>query len=258
MPSYPEITSKKIKYNSPSGFVHIGKYVPPFEKVKEGYGFMGVIVEDWNSEKLQCHICGKWFENIPTHLRHAHNITANDYKKNYGLLQSTALKSKRLRIRQSEVMQKLRGKNKANRHSFSKKNSFAGNRKNTKRAVEGRNKYGVCDLQIMQKVIELKKELGKTPTLTQLVKRYGCAFVFHLHKRYGSYVKYCQDLGFDANYSNFNPKYTKEYFIEKALSNEPTMRIFTLNEYAGLRRHFGNLTNLRKFIKEMKETQNDN
>jgi hypothetical protein len=35
MPEYPTITSKKIKYDSPSGFVNVGKFIPPFEPVKK-------------------------------------------------------------------------------------------------------------------------------------------------------------------------------------------------------------------------------
>ena len=29
MTSYPLLKSRKIKYDSPSGYVHIGKYIPP-------------------------------------------------------------------------------------------------------------------------------------------------------------------------------------------------------------------------------------
>ena len=49
MPAYPEIKERKIKYNSPSGYAHIGKYVPPFENNNSGFGFKGVIVEDFEN-----------------------------------------------------------------------------------------------------------------------------------------------------------------------------------------------------------------
>lgn len=251
MPHYPKTISKKIKYDSPSGYVSIGKYIPPFEKVKDGFGFMGVMIEDFESGKLQCSICGEWFETLPNHLR-SHNILSSDYKIRFGLLVSTALKSKKMRLRQSKIMQGLRWKNKSNRGSFKKNNSFAGNRKGKSKALESRNKYGVCDLQIMQKVIELKKEIGKTPTLTQLKDRYGNVFLTHLYKRYGSYIKYCNEIGMNPNYSNFNPKYNREYFIEKALSNEPSIRAFTSNEGRAFYKYFKGINELKLIVKQLK------
>lgn len=247
MPKYPNSISRKIKYDSPSGFVHIGKYIPPFEKVKNGFGFMGVILEDFESGKIQCGICGEWFKNIPTHIR-CHKINAKEYRIRFELLTSTALKSKKMRLNQSVIMQKLRLKNKSNRFKFKKNNIFAGNRKNKPKANESKNKYGVCDLQIMQKIIELKNELGKTPTLTQLIDRYGRSITWHIHKRYGSYIKYCHQINMEANYSSFNPKYSREYFIEKALSNYPAIRIFTVNEGRAFYKYFNGIKDLKKTI----------
>ena len=243
-----------MKYDSPSGKIIVGKYIPPFEKVKDGFGFKGVIVEDVNTGQLQCHICGEWHQQLVSHIIPKHNLTCSEYKKRFGLLQSTALKNKKMRIRQSEVMQVLRKKNKKNRMGFGKNNVYAGNRKNKPKAEESKNKYGVCDLQIMQKVIELKEELGKTPTLIQLKERYGGTFIFHLNKKYNSYVTYCREIGFEPNYSNFNPKYSKEYFIEKALSNEPSTRIFTINERARLYHYFkGGIKELKGIVLNLQE-----
>lgn len=249
MPEYPVSKLNKIKYDSPSGLVNIGKYIPPFEKVENGFGYNGVILEDYKSGKIQCNICGKWFENMSTHIR-THKISAKDYKVKFGLLSSTALKSKQMRLNQSAVMQKLRVKNKSNRFKFKKNNSFAGNKLNRLTAQESKNKFGVCDLQIMQKVIELKEELGKTPTLTQLKDKYGAAFLFHLHKRYGSYIKYCYQIGMDPNFSNFNPKYSKEYFLEKALSNETSLRILTNNESRALYKYFNSVKDWKENVEK--------
>ena len=254
MPEYPKITSKKIPYkNAPSGMVIIGKYVPPFEDNDTGFGFKGVVIEDIKTNQLECCICGKWFENLPTHLR-GHGITAPDYKRRFGLLQSTALKSHRLRVRQSEVMSGMRKKHKKHRIKFQKNNQWAGNRKGIKKAEESKNKYGVCDLQIMDKVMELTKEMGKTPTLIDLQKRYGQGFIFHLYKRYGSYVKYCIEAGLIPNFSNNYPKYSREYFIEKALSNEASTRIFTQSEKRNLYKYIhGGIPELKKIVMEARK-----
>jgi len=187
----------------------------------------------------------------------SHNITAHDYKKRFGLLQSTALKSHRMRLKQSEVMSGMRRKHKKHRMKFGKNNIWAGNRKGIKKAEESKNKYGVCDLQIMDKVMELTKEMKKTPTLIDLQKRYGGGFIFHLHKRYGSYVKYCIDAGMTPNFSNHYPKFSREYFIEKALSNEASIRIFTVSEGRNLYKYIkGGITELKEIVMEIKNGQN--
>jgi len=251
MPNYPKIKSRKVKWNSPSGYVIIGKYIEPFEKVLNGFGYMGVVVEDYGSGRIQCHICGDFFENLPTHLRH-HKVTANEYKRKFGLLISTALKSKKMRLAQSKVMVDLRRKHKQCNYKFKKNNYQAGNRKGILKALESKNKYGVCDLQIMERILELSKEMGKTPTLIDVKERYGSGIITLMHKRYGSYVRYCKQLGLEPNISNYNPLYTREYFIEKALSNEANTRIYTVNEMRGLYNVGLNIIKLREMVKKIK------
>lgn len=254
MPNYPKITSRKIKYDSPSGFVHIGKYMPPFEKNDTGFGFKGVLVEDFESGKIQCSECGLWFDQLGMHILHTHEMESSEYKRKFGLLLSTALKSKRIRLRQSEVMIKLRKENKNNRYKFKRGNEFASNRLGKPKSVEHRNRYGVCDLQLMQKILEMKKELGKTPTLIDLKERYGPGLIATLNYRYGSYIQICKDLGLKPNVSNYNPKYSREYFIEKALSNEPSLRIMTMNEGRAFYKYFkGGVKELRAAVEEVKK-----
>jgi len=251
MPNYPIVTSKEIDYpNSPSGKAIVGKYIPPFEENETGFGFKGVALEDLESHRLECCICGKWFENLSCHLR-SHKNTAPEYKRRFGLLQSTALKSHRMRLIHSETMIKMRNGDKKHRWKFQRNNIFAGNRKGKKKAVESKNKYGVCDLQIMEKVIDMHKELGKTPTLIDLKNRYGEAFIYHLYKRYNSYVKYCNNVGFIPNFSNHNPKYSKEYFVKKAMDKEPSIRIFTESEGRNLYKYIkGGIPELKQLVIE--------
>lgn len=257
MPNYPKLKSRKIKYNSPSGYALIGKYIPPFEKNATGYGFKGVLIEDSKSGKLQCSLCGEWFEQLPTHINATHEMTGEDYKKNFGLLQSTALKSKKLRLRQSVIMQELRKKYKQCNYKFVRNNQFAGNRKDNPKAVESQNKYGVCKLQLMERILELKKELGKTPTLTDLKDRYGSVIMTNLSQRFGSYIELCRDMELTPNNSNWNPKYSREYFIEKALSNDAEIRIFTTNESRAFYKYFkGGIKELRKIVLELKKGKN--
>lgn len=97
-------------------------------------------------------------------------------------------------------------------YGFHKKNKYAGNRKGKPKARESQNKFGVCDLQIITKIITLSKKLNKTPSLTELKKEYGQSLISVMYERYGSYIKYCKKyLKMQPNFSSHNPKNKKEW-----------------------------------------------
>ena len=56
MPKYPKLKSRTIKYDSPSGYVHIGKYIPPFEKVKNGFGLFELSPITSKTHQLRVHM----------------------------------------------------------------------------------------------------------------------------------------------------------------------------------------------------------
>jgi len=210
MPQYPNKTKKTIKYpQAPSGRINIEKWQPPFVNNATGYGFVGVLAEDTKTGELQCSECGKWFEQLPTHYTTQHKINGEQYRKKFGLFSSTALKSKRLRLIQSKVMIDFRKTDKKKfLRKFPKGNKESGNRKGKKKAIEAQNKFGVCDLQIMTKIIALSEKLGKTPTLTDIKAEYGQKMISVMYLRYGSYIKYCREyLKMTPNFSTHNPKF---------------------------------------------------
>lgn len=219
MPTYKNKKQNKMKYaDAPSGEILIGKWEPPFAKLKDGYGFMGVLAEDSKTGQLQCHECGKWYELLCSHYTSKHGMNGEQYREKFGLLMSTALKSKRIRLLQSKVITKLQKEGRMNvgnrpnvngeSYGFKKNNKQAGNRKGIKKANESQNKYGVCDLQIMTKILDLGKKLGKTPTLTDIKDEYGGGIISIMHSRYGSYIKYCrQYLKLEPGFSTRNPRF---------------------------------------------------
>lgn len=245
MAAYPTTKLKKIAYDSPSGSINIGKWVPPFREVEGGFGFYGVLAEDSKTGQLQCHICGEWHEMLSAHAYPKHGLNTVEYQECFGLLRGTVLRTIRMRKLHSKVMTTLRKKYpwKCNR-KFEKGNKEAGNRKGTEKAVESANRYGVCDLQMADKIIRLAAKLGKTPTLVEVLDEYGQGTVSVLYARYGSYIDYVRSLGMVANFSNFNPKYSKEYFVDKGV-NEARLgnvvavkKIFNESEQRNLYKYF--------------------
>lgn len=271
MPAYPHKKQKTIIYEqAPSGYINIEKWEPPFLPVEAGYGFMGVLAEDSKTGELQCHCCGKWYELLSSHVFATHKMKAGEYQQKYGLLMSTALKSKRIRLMQSALMVELQKKgsmnvgNKKNRngkrYGFTKKNEQAANRKGNKKALESQNKYGVCDLQITNKIIFLSKELGKTPSLVDIKKKYGGGLISIMHSRYGSYVKYCRNhLKMDPLFSRHNPRTKKDgqkYLLEIGRKSIETgnpvvlKKLLSVCEQKNVYKYFGSFPKYKKQLLE--------
>ena len=56
------------------------------------FGKLGVIELSFDNNKVQCHICGKYFKNIcSSHSWRKHNLTAYEYKKLFGLCNTYGL-----------------------------------------------------------------------------------------------------------------------------------------------------------------------
>ena len=271
MPAYPNKKLKVMKYReAPSGKININKWEPPFMPVEGGHGFLGVLAEDNKTGELQCHICGKWFPQLSTHIIGGHKMeNCDEYRTEFGLFQGTALKSKKLRLIQSKTIRKLQKEgrmhvgtklgNKVGKSPFKKgkKNLYAANRKGWKKPVEGANQYGRCDLQIMTKIIELSKKLkGKTPSLVDIKNEYGGGIISVMHSRYGSYVKYCRDyLRMEPLRSVQNPwtrKQWKENLLElgrKSIKKGNPMivkKLLPVNEQRYIYKYFKNFSDYKK------------
>lgn len=70
-------------YNSLKKYPY--EYVPPMGELHYG-----------SSGKVLCHICGRGFDVLTSHIQTVHKITASEYKKKFGLNRGARLTSKRI------------------------------------------------------------------------------------------------------------------------------------------------------------------
>lgn len=49
------------------------------------YGDLGTLAYDPVEDKIQCHICGRWFIYLAPHLRWKHHLTPDEYREDFGL-----------------------------------------------------------------------------------------------------------------------------------------------------------------------------
>lgn len=135
----------------------------PFMEVKRGYGYQGVVMYDDAEDKVQCHICGAWFAHLGHHVSVTHDESAEDYKIEYGLSLGAALCSKSI----SEFRSKVGRRNFRN-GLFIPKTCKKGVRRKLPRirpnaSVQTKNKFGLCDLQIMARYEVVKNICGRIP-----------------------------------------------------------------------------------------------
>lgn len=56
----------------------------PYTPVKNGYGYYGVLISHKENGKIHCHLCGKFYGNLGSHIANDHNMPSKDYKKKFG------------------------------------------------------------------------------------------------------------------------------------------------------------------------------
>jgi len=170
--------------DSPTGKAYIGFAKQPLMPNDNGIGFKGVKLQSENRELLQCYECGRWLKTLGGHLK-KHKLTAEAYKRKYGLRQKTGLVSDIQGLRLSEQIVHVK-KNKA----ALKKNlcNFNHNarlkRKDYKTTMEQFNEYGTCPAQLKQQLIDYINRFKRLPKANPKTNRDGFSMAVHA-RRYG-------------------------------------------------------------------------
>jgi hypothetical protein len=53
----------------------------------------GALIVSDDGSQIQCHVCGRWFGQLPVHTARVHGLNAAAYKARYGLARSASLLS---------------------------------------------------------------------------------------------------------------------------------------------------------------------
>lgn len=168
----------------------IKHYKEPLLPIPEGkgFGYYGALIVTTNGENVQCHICGKLFGALSTHIHQVHNIQAREYRKRFKLSPTTALLSEVVRENRSriglEVIAKIKERYGKNwREHFvkqGKKGTAKRGKHQPKEALEAKNKKGTCPDQLIQKIKDVKDQLGHTPSLAEFMEETGGQRYKHL------------------------------------------------------------------------------
>ena len=76
--------------------------------MSQSVGQLGVLAYDVVEDKIQCHLCGKWFRGLNTHVRVSHGWTLEDYREEFGLNKGQSLICEGTRQKLGAINKKLK------------------------------------------------------------------------------------------------------------------------------------------------------
>lgn len=206
---YKELS--KGQYQFGSEFLTLKNYKEPLKPIprSEGFGWFGTIAGTIDGSGIQCHLCGKVVTSLPGHLFH-HKMSTSAYRKKYGLSKSSALVSENERMKlKQRFLEYIKGLTPEQKEEWKRK--MIENGKRGKKMIEEgkvdmshpisletKNKRGTCPDQLLDKIREVQKKLGKTPTKKEFINHFDTQRYFHLiMKTYGSWKNALHILGLE-------------------------------------------------------------
>jgi hypothetical protein len=198
-----------------NGKTFLYKQKAPFSA--SGMSVFAAIEYDPEADKVRCHECGDWFEQLGKHFASAHGMTARNYKIKHGLNLNSAMVNEKIRISHSRS-QAARVAADPEKHRLILLKArmacaFRG-RTNHRPFAEKRNERNTCPAQLIEKIKQAADHFGGTPTKKELSASgisLDSAFLALNVKNVGSLVSLA---GLSPNLSHKRRRYSEVILIE--------------------------------------------
>lgn len=182
---------RTIHYPSETGRAYIGYNKKPLVKVKKGFGFKGVLLQNENRTLVQCHVCGKWYQGLNGGHLLTHNTNQRNYRKQFGLERMTGLVADATSY-QMEASKQERFHKMTDEEREKIKQRFLEIRKSRvyvkqKHREEYKNKQNTCDAQIQYRLKAYVHQYRELPKRT--MKGEGSRLIDLLKRKYGPLEK---------------------------------------------------------------------
>ena len=148
----------------------------PFMEVSVGHGYQGVLMYDDQEDKIQCHLCGKYYALLGKHTFMAHGLLSSDYRQQFGLSSKMPLCANRISRRARETIErhpemKVKGAASLKKHRLTLSHSeWSKIAKRGKSVMSRQNTLGLCDLQMRARWEVVEKIVGREPSCKDLYK----------------------------------------------------------------------------------------
>lgn len=189
-------------------------YKPPFRKLKDGFGYEGVLMYSKSEGKVQCHFCGRLFRALNNgHLKNVHGLTAAEYKEKVGLKPNTALCGEETREKllkhghNPNHMEELRKAQEKRRERKAK--GLPDLQSGFKMRLEKKNERGTCPDQLLDRIRDAVKRIGRVPTMEEFVRMNEGKFYGSIRNTYGTWTNAVSKLGLETHHK----EYTREQLV---------------------------------------------
>lgn len=180
----------------------------PLEAIEGGHGYMGIMLRNKNTDTIQCHACGKWFKGLQTHIR-MHGMIAREYKLRYGLPLGIGLVSRSVSLAHRKRMLKPETLARLAKYRKSMKQRPRGFwTRYGQNSAAARNKKGLCDQQILERLLIVAEIVGRSPSQKDLVK-YDSSLLKPLQRRHGGLNKFRRQYGLKEIHSGSKRQWTE-------------------------------------------------
>lgn len=199
----------------PDYIIPVQKSIPPYMPYTKGHGYLGILLLDTDKDRVQCHICGRWYKALSKHLT-VHGMNTNQYKDDVGLYRKEPLMSLKTMYKFRDTNNKTKSAPNLERGH----NIISGARKgrsvpNGSQTMQWKNKFGTCDAQLRFRLEEAIKRLGRVPK-TEEEPRLAST----LERRFGSWTKALNFYGYEPfqQPSMFNVASFKSMSVEEIVA----------------------------------------
>ena len=194
--------------------IYFGNAKEPLMKVSNGFGFLGVISYNKTKDKIQCHICGKFFRSLNGggHLK-IHGISNDEYKEKFEISRTVALVSEGTRIKMLQGFLARGNEWKMDIKKISNDEHRRTTNLGKKRRIYSKNKTGHCPLQLLEPIKLLHEKLGFVPNGEDFSREYKGKYMSSIVQTYGSYNEALKICGFEPR-PRCEFKYTEEELLE--------------------------------------------
>lgn len=201
MTTYIE-TEKQIEKEQGMDVEALYKGQPPFMRFPGGFGYLGVVLINRKTDRVQCHMCGAWLAQITDSHTRLHKLSIWEYKQKIGVFKKTPLIN-----RKTQSLLKAQGKKnqialaarmvkdpsiEARRiESIRKaqKASLKGHGKPS-RIMQRRNHFGICEEQLKYRLDKFVQENGRVPSSAEFTSDDA------MKRRFGSWNKALEHFGY--------------------------------------------------------------
>jgi len=230
-----------------NGKTFLYKQKAPF--VPSGSSIQGGLEWDREEDKLRCHECGEWFENLGGHVFRAHGLLARAYKRKHGLKRQAALVNERMRAGFSLVAhERAYSDIDAYREKLRHVRTPGSKTGREKSHLEERNERNACPAQLLFQIKNLAIVLGHTPTRTEMqqagISVQSCMSALNV-RDLQSVMSLAELLPRSPN-RRFSDKFLTEtildfYGIHQRLPHESDFRRGLMRHRSAILNHFGSM-----------------